>query len=196
MLRRLFAIISALSLAACAAICALIAVSYQRPIDIELVHKGTCWLAVVSRSLLTLDNDPQYQIDFRWGQDHFKLLYALSERDNQRDAEVETELMNHPDPARIPALEAEDRRLSKILVDEERSMMADLRLPPSVCHSIRLATVAAIFAVLPTVTLVINCFFRMRRRTWSNAGACATCGYDLRGTPDRCPECGSSPPRK
>lgn len=45
------------------------------------------------------------------------------------------------------------------------------------------------FAILPTLTF--SQAIRCRRR--SARGRCPSCGYDLRATPDRCPECGTIP---
>ena len=44
-------------------------------------------------------------------------------------------------------------------------------------------------AILPAMSLATS----IRRRHWTAHGRCRNCGYDLRATPDRCPECGDAP---
>jgi hypothetical protein len=48
---------------------------------------------------------------------------------------------------------------------------------------------AAVFA-LPSITRVA---LWVRRRRRKREGHCMKCGYDLRATPERCPECGTAP---
>jgi len=53
-----------------------------------------------------------------------------------------------------------------------------------------------LYHLLPVVAalLVVMAFLWHRRKRFvPEAGFCRSCGYDLRATPDRCPECGTVP---
>ena len=52
-----------------------------------------------------------------------------------------------------------------------------------------LLVVAAL--ALPTLRLSLVVFRRRRSGRAASQGLCARCGYDLRATPDKCPECGA-----
>ena len=61
----------------------------------------------------------------------------------------------------------------------------------SVSHSVAMSLVIPFLLTIPTALMAARTWQRgslaaVRRR----AGLCPKCGYDLRATPDRCPECG------
>jgi hypothetical protein len=54
-----------------------------------------------------------------------------------------------------------------------------------------LSAVAGVLALLPIASFACAIRRLRRQRRRADAGECAACGYDLRATPERCPECGA-----
>lgn len=55
-------------------------------------------------------------------------------------------------------------------------------------------SIAAVTALLPLAWIILRLRSRWRERQQNRLGVCPACGYDIRATPDRCPECGTTIP--
>ena len=55
---------------------------------------------------------------------------------------------------------------------------------------VRLWPIIVVTAILPGVRIALA-VLAWRRRRRQQEGLCPTCGYDVRATPERCPECGA-----
>jgi len=74
-------------------------------------------------------------------------------------------------------------------------LFASRRLPNAV-QTVALFPMPVVPALLAPLPLAHVLLIRRRRRRGRRlaAGLCVACGYDLRASPDRCPECGAIPP--
>jgi hypothetical protein len=77
-------------------------------------------------------------------------------------------------------------RLDAERIDPKRTL-----LPTAIPTWVNATRLAAILGAIVFMLMLERAHRIRARREWFNA--CENCGYDLRATPDRCPECGTIP---
>ncbi|HEX8914902.1 MAG TPA: hypothetical protein VF796_21295 [Humisphaera sp.] len=182
MLRRLFTLLSAASLALCVAVCVLWVRSH-RAAD-EFNRAGATWVCVTSEAggatIRVVD----------WGR-------AVAPRPKGEEGSI-TYQQDEPWADRLPPTPGTTRDWWVAGVGFQTEAVTP-PLPPGT---------AGVSVIAPSWSLRVPYWFlavallappawwargaaRARRRRRTAAGLCPACGYDLRATPARCPECGA-----
>ncbi len=173
--RIIFNALTVLSLLLCAAAMGLWVRSYWRTdAVIRFRHISEACRLCVSGGRIVIDNAPQRS-------DEQRKFDQLQRRINVLFSQASIYYTHVPQPAEVIQAEAE---LDSLIMEQRHlrfssgwSYSTAWALPPMV----------TILAVAPALAWIR----RQRHRRRRLSGACRHCGYDLRATPTRCPECGT-----
>ena len=181
MRRKLLTAMSVVSLLLCAAMVVLWVRSYWREDAFQFRGRdGQLWQVASRQGKLWLDNRPQVNLDDA-------PLKVLKQQDIDSTAHSER-VFRTGTPEEVHDA---DLRAKMAKVDFIREA---LRLESSgwVFHSEISYSAPWYLALLPTLVLpVIWLLYQVRTRLRRAANRCVGCGYDLRASPGRCPECGT-----
>lgn len=194
-------ILAVASLILCVGTCALWVRSYWR-VDSAMVYRPTrTWQQMwIDRSMQTFSEGPVWEADSRRG--ILRFLYLRNDCSYGRasgPALVSFPLSEEAQVDRGLADWSEDTwlglGLSAVPVPEiEYNLPADATSPPGPpAYTVyALYTPAWLWAMIFAIPPAAAAKSIARRGRRLRLGLCLTCGYDLRASPNRCPECGTA----
>jgi len=205
-LRRLLNLATVICILACAAIVVLWvrshwvrdALQFQRgAVRCEIASQfGSVWFSDAPQLQIDLDAVRalrQEQRDFLAQQDSWHEQRQQELREWSLDRRLHTSTRPLPPP---PSREPDPRRLGVLGFETQKALSKIQKVPgfpaPRVRFTYQIShwVIFAAFGLLPLTRLIIVVRRRWRLRRLAERGLCIGCGYDLRFTPDRCPECG------
>jgi hypothetical protein len=139
---------------------------------IEFKRHGRTYAVASEAGRIGIDNRPQ--------------LYDFSQWQLQRARDIGGEIARLQASLKGRNPDAKDSAEITRLDREETAVLTQ-RIPATVQYRIHYIWIAAMSCVLPARWL----WRWHRRQVYAAAGLCPSCGYDVRASPDRCPECGS-----
>jgi len=196
MLRRLFTFLSAVSLLFLIAAALLWITSYKATVMVRFHDSaGVQWQCVSEQGVIWMDNGLQVDAERSTlarilEKAHEEMIFAQIPKhpptqseyaalEAEYEAQLKAGIKPPPSPAEVHLAEYEELKKQQTL-------------PHQLFH-VHCKWVISSLAVLPIAYLSLTATQRRRLRMLANAKCCLACGYDLRATPTRCPECGAIP---
>jgi hypothetical protein len=197
-LRWLWNIAAGISLAVAIATARISASSYHSPRTILLDHHGKTWEFCSKRGTMSLSDSPQRMFDLmdarqRWDNARLEIHWS---KDRMLEISRQMKQLTPYENDRM-RLQVENRRAIQVLQEARAEQDAAAHTLQSIATSspkelaVAYVSLIAGASLLPSLWLIFAGARYRRKVQTRRLGLCRTCGYDLRASPDRCPECGT-----